>query len=156
MNKIFKILSTTSLVFSLGMFSNISNSFASPPPVGSEDWKVMIPFKEWVVSQHDQYTRWCCDLGDGRPTIACIAYKEPTFVQRAKDRKEICKRADDDKVDKEDFWWVFIEKKHFPDEAERWLQVPPEKVVKGGNPMDVPIVWLYKGLVQCFAPPAGS
>jgi hypothetical protein len=33
--------------------------------------------------------------------------------------------------------------------------IPDEKIIVGTNPTGSPILWLYNGLVQCFAPPAG-
>jgi hypothetical protein len=101
---------------------------ASPPPKDSEDWKIMAPYKEWVTSQHDTLGRWCCDIGDGRPVEA---------------------RIDDD------HWVVHVTPAHFPGEAERWMTVPDEKITRNANPTGTPILWLYQGRVQCFAPPDG-
>lgn len=102
---------------------------AAPPPVGSDDWNIMAPYKEWVTSQHDGLGRWCCDIGDGRPVEA---------------------RIDGD------HWEVHVTKTHFPDEPDRWLAVPDEKVTRNANPTGTPILWLYQGRVQCFAPPDGA
>ena len=102
---------------------------AAPPPVGSDDWNVMAPFKEWVTSQHDGLGRWCCDISDGRPVDA---------------------RIDGD------HWVVHVTPKHFPGEKDRWMTVPDEKVTRNANPTGEPILWLYQGRVQCFAPPDGA
>lgn len=102
---------------------------AAPPPVGSEDYKLLMPYKEWVTSQHDKLGRWCCDLGDGRPVDARIVNG--------------------------DHWEAHITHEHFPDEPEAWLPVPEDKIVRAGNPTGTPIVWLWGGKVQCFAPPGG-
>jgi hypothetical protein len=124
-------------------------AFAAPPPAGSEDAKIMAPFKEWVTSQHDTSGRWCCDIGDGRPVEA---------------------RIDGD------HWAAHITLQHFPDTAQVcpgpvagpgsaacvplgpdgvWATVPDEKVTRNANPTGAPILWLYQGRVQCFAPPDG-
>jgi hypothetical protein len=113
----------TALVLALSPAAN-----AAPPPEGSEDYKIMHPYKEWVTSQHDLLGRWCCDIGDGRPVDARITG---------------------------DHWEVHITKEHFPDEEDRWLAVPDEKITHGLNPMGTPILWMYQGRVQCFAPPDG-
>jgi hypothetical protein len=102
---------------------------AAPPPLGSEDWNLMAPFKEWVTTQHDSLGRWCCDIGDGRPVEARID---------------------------SDHWSVHVTPQHFPGETDRWMAVPEEKVVPGANPTGSPILWLYRGQVQCFAPPNGA
>jgi hypothetical protein len=52
-------------------------------------------------------------------------------------------------------WWVHVTKEHFPDEVERWLVVPEEKITHNANPTGVPILWMWQGRVQCFAPPDG-
>ncbi len=101
---------------------------AAPPPVGSDDWNVMMPYKEWVTSQHDTLGRWCCDIGDGRPVEARIA---------------------------DDHWEVHVTPKHFPDEVDHWMPVPDEKITRNANPTGTPILWMYQGRVQCFAPPDG-
>jgi hypothetical protein len=101
---------------------------AAMPPVGSDDWNIMMPYKEWVTSQHDQLGRWCCDIGDGRPVEARI---------------------------NDDHWEVHVTPKHFPEEEDRWLTVPDEKITRNANPTGTPILWLYQGRVQCFAPPDG-
>ena len=105
-----------------------ASALAAPPPEGSDDWKIMSPFKDWVTSQHDRLGRWCCDIGDGRPVEARIT---------------------------DDHWEVHVEKSHFPDEPEAWLKVPEDKIVHQANPTGSPILWLYQGGVQCFAPPDG-
>ena len=103
-------------------------ALAAPPPEGSEDWKVMIPYKEWITSQRDADGHWCCDIGDGRPVDA---------------------RIDGDHYE------VHITGEHFPGEDDHWLEVPKEKITRGVNPTGSPIVWLWMGHVQCFAPPDG-
>ena len=102
---------------------------AAPPPEGSEDWQLLMPYKEWVISQHDTLGRWCCDIGDGRPVEARIS---------------------------DDHWEVHVTPKHFPDEPDRWLVVPDEQIIRNANPTGTPILWLYNSKVQCFAPPDGS
>jgi hypothetical protein len=102
---------------------------AAPPPMGSDDWAVMGPYKEWVTSQHDLAGRWCCDIGDGRPVEARIAG---------------------------DHWEVHVTPAHFPDEPDHWMAVPDEKITRNVNPTGMPILWLYQSRVQCFAPPDGA
>lgn len=101
---------------------------AAPPPEGSEDAKILQPYKAWVTTQHDTSGRWCCDIGDGRPVDAQI---------------------------EGDHWKVHITPEHFPGEVDRWENVPENKVTRNGNPMGLSILWLYLGRIQCFAPPDG-
>jgi len=101
---------------------------AAPPPAGSDDYKIMHPYAEWITTQHDTLGRWCCDIGDGRPVEAKIV---------------------------DDHWEVHVTPQHFPGEADRWMAVPDEKITRNANPTGMPILWLYQSRVQCFAPPDG-
>jgi hypothetical protein len=110
---------------------------ASPPAPGTEDGQIMMPFQDWITTRKDQDSNACCDIGDGRPVEADIA----TMI-------------DEDGV-KRSHWRAHVTPKHFPDQPDHWVVVPDEKIVPGANPTGSPILWLYKGLVQCFAPPPG-
>lgn len=101
---------------------------AAPPPEGSEDSRIMAPHSAWIRSQHDKRGAWCCDIGDGRPVDARIAG---------------------------DHWEAHVTPAHFPEETDRWVAVPMQKVLGGGNPTGSAILWLLRGQVQCFAPPDG-
>lgn len=105
-----------------------SGARAAPPPEGSEDWQIMHPYVEWVTSQHDRRGFWCCDIGDGRPV----------------DARTI-----------DDHWQVHVTPQHFLGQPDHWLNVPDDKIIKGSNPIGLPILWLLHGNVQCFAPPDG-
>jgi len=128
-SRVYLALVPAALVFGAIMMSPAAPARAAPPPVGSDDWNIMIPYKEWVTSQHDTLGRWCCDIGDGRPVEARIA---------------------------DDHWEVHVTPKHFPDEPDHWMVVPDEKITRNANPTGTPILWLYQGRVQCFAPPDGA
>lgn len=110
---------------------------AAPPPPNSEDYKIMQPYAAWVVGQHDILGRWCCDIGDGRPVEAHI---------------------------QGDHWMVHVTPEKFPAQTvpgpdspsgDRWMAVPENKVTRGANPTGAPILWMYQGRIQCFAPPDG-
>lgn len=132
----------------LGSATHAVHVLAAPPPYGSDDWNIMHPYKEWVESQHDQLGRWCCDIADGRPVDAEIYYNcdLPPDLPHGECPVMMPIGA---------HWWVHIERKHFPDERDRWEVVPDEKITHNANPVGVPILWLYQGRVQCFAPPDG-
>jgi len=132
----------------LGSATHAVHVLAAPPPYGSDDWNVMHPYKEWVTSQHDQLGRWCCDIADGRPVDAEI-WENCQFP--AKDKNGDCPKNTLIGT----HWWVHITEKHFPGELDRWELVPDEKIIRKSNPTGVPILWLYQGKVQCFAPPDG-
>jgi hypothetical protein len=118
---------TRGVVVALGLVLS-GAAFAAPPPEGSDDWNVMHPYADWVRTQHDPTGHWCCDIGDGRPVEAEIDG---------------------------DHWRVHVTPAHFPGETDRWLPVPDEKIIRNANPTGSPILWMYQGRVQCFAPPDG-
>lgn len=139
-------------------------AWADPPPVGSDDWNVMHPYKEWVESQRDGLGRSCCSTGDGRPVHACIASAAPHTEVNAKGKSvDICPQNGPDLN-----WWVHIEPKHWADSGtmregppwpimtDHWAVVPEEKITRGLNPTGTPILWLYEGRIQCYAEPAGT
>ena len=119
---------TKRLALALAMMLVAGRAWSAPPPVGSDDWNIMAPFREWVTTQHDTLGRWCCDIGDGRPVEARIA---------------------------DNHWEVHVTPQHWPGETDRWIAVPDEKVTHNANPTGAPILWLYRSRVQCFAPPDG-
>jgi hypothetical protein len=110
---------------------------AAPPAPNSEDAQIIGPYKEWVTTRTDQFRNACCDIGDGRPVEA-----------------DMVTMPDWDKVTRT-HWRAHVTPAHFPDQPDHWVIVPDEKIIPGTNPTGSPILWLYKGMVQCFAPPAG-
>jgi hypothetical protein len=111
---------------------------AAPPPVGSDDWKIMEPYARWVATRHDASGRWCCDVADGRPVDARIATgADPDGVERT-------------------HWAARVTPGHFDGERDRWVMVPDEKVLREANPTGSAVLWMYNGRVQCFAPPDGG
>jgi hypothetical protein len=117
------------IILVLALLAVAAPAHSAPPPVGSDDWKIIEPYKEWVTSQHDGLGRWCCDISDGRPVDARI---------------------------EGDHWVVHVTPNHWPDEPDRWMAIPDEKITRNANPTGTPILWLYQGRVQCFAPPDGA
>ena len=59
----------------------------------------------------------------------------------------------DNNQSKHTYWRAHVTPAHFPGQPDHWVIVPDEKIVPGANPTGSPILWLYNGLVQCFAPP---
>jgi len=116
-------------------------ALSAPPPVGSDDYAIMHPYANWVQSQHDTLGRWCCDIGDGRPVDVQL--------------RPYCWPMPEGKQDCDTFYFAHVTPQHFPGETDRWVVVPKEKIVPGSNPTGTPILWLYRGQVQCFAPPDG-
>lgn len=112
-----------------------THTLAAPPPEGSEDYKIMHPYAQWVTSQHDRLGRWCCSIADGRPVDA--------------------------KISPEGHWQVMFQRPEtISDDAAQpvpsgWINVPDDAVIKGANPMGVPIAWWYRGRIQCFCPIGG-
>ena len=80
-----------------------SAAHAEPPPVGSDDWKIMEPYAPWIRTQHSYNGGRCCDeTHDGRPVDAEI-------------------RTDEDGST---HWWVHVETKHWPTLPDHWEKVP--------------------------------
>lgn len=44
-------------------------TFASPPPVDSEQWKMSRPYKDFIVNMRNRSGGSCCDLSDGRGNL---------------------------------------------------------------------------------------
>jgi len=115
----------------------LRTAMAMPPAPGSEGAQLMEPYKEWITTQRDQYQNPCCDIGDGRPVDAdMVTIVDADHVRRT-------------------HWRAHVTPAHFPGELDHWVIVPDEKIIVGKNPIGIPVLWLYHGLVQCFAPPAG-
>jgi hypothetical protein len=115
----------------------LRTAMAMPPAPDSEDAQILGPYKEWISTQRDRYQIPCCDIGDGRPVDAdMVTVVDSDHVRRT-------------------YWRAHVTPAHFPGEPDHWVIVPDEKVIVGENPTGIPILWLYHGLVQCFAPPTG-
>ena len=142
------ILLLSALLWLLVILLVISAARADPPPIGSDDWKIMMPYRAWVEQQHDTLGRWCCDIGDGRPVEARIVDKDANALTNSPPAPEL-----DHVVGTH--WEAHITPAHFPGETDRWVVIPPWKIVSGANPTGMPLLWMYRGRVQCFAPPAG-
>jgi hypothetical protein len=99
---------------------------AAPPPPGSDDWNIMAPEHGWIERAQTPNGLTCCSDADGRPVEARIGAEH---------------------------WEAHVTPAHFPGEADRWVQVPENAVIRKPNPLGIPILWLYAGVVRCFAPP---
>jgi hypothetical protein len=95
----------------------------------------MAPYRDWIITRGDRHGVSCCDIGDGRPVDADMV----TML--------------DNNQSKHTYWRAHVTPAHFPGQPDHWVIVPDEKIVPGANPTGNPILWLYNGLVQCFAPP---
>lgn len=133
--RIIAAIVTSALVLALA----IGDARAASPPAGSDDAAIMGPYADWVTRQTDDMGRNCCDISDGRPVEA---------------------RIDGD------HWAVHIVPQQWSEAnttrpgpsvnngmLDHWLTVPNDKIKHGANPTGHPILWLYQGRVQCFAPP---
>jgi hypothetical protein len=115
----------------------LRTAMAMPPSPGSEDARLLEPYKDWIATRHDRYQNPCCDISDGRPVDADMV----TIVDADSVRRT--------------HWRAHVTPGHFPGQPDHWMIIPDEKIIVGTNPTGSPILWLYNGLVQCFAPPAG-
>ena len=104
-------------------------AYSAPPAAGTEDWLVMHEYREWIEGQHSASGNWCCTIADGRPVQARIVGTH---------------------------WQVFVTEAKFPNSPEGWADVPDALVIRGANPVGVPIAWVLDGRVLCFAPASAS
>jgi hypothetical protein len=113
----------------------ISSAFADPPAKGSEDWKLMNDFSEWITNQKDNKGNSCCDVSDGRPLFE-NEWRQINIGYE-----------------------VFISRRHWDDAPEQgfWMTVPRTAII-AGSPLGMPIVWWRRwdeqprGHIYCFAP----
>lgn len=103
-----------------------STAVAAPPPVGSEDWEILEPHAEWIKGLTAAGMR-CCDWSDTRPVrVRTVG----------------------------DGWQVWLRKGQIEGApAEQWLDVPPEAIIHGENPVGMAIASWWGGKVRCFVPP---
>jgi len=101
---------------------------AAPPLPGTEDYEILMPFAQWVESQHDSQDQWCCSISDGR------------IVE--------VRQVDG-------HWQVHVTPEKFPGSWDAWETVPDEKVLKGENPIGLPVAWVLRNHIYCFMPPSG-
>ena len=129
-------------------------ALGAPPPPGSEDAKIAVPYSDWIKAQQKPGGGSCCSEADGRPVEARI---------------------------ESDHWIAHVTPEHWPGVRDQWVQVPDVAIIPGTNPIGVPFLWLavphlsspddprcpYCGgqdlgvdpgaalTVLCFAPPSG-
>lgn len=102
------------------------STHAAPPAVGSEDWEILHPHGEWIRSLRAN-GMMCCDWSDTRPV------KVRTVG---------------------DHWQIWLRPGQIEGApAETWLDVPPDAVIHGPNPVGVAIASYWGGKVRCFVPP---
>jgi len=102
----------------------MSRANAAPPPVGTEDYNIMMPYAAWVVQQKTQSGLSCCDIADGRPVnIRSTAHG----------------------------WEAYISKTKFGSSApDAWLPIPDSAILHVANPTGVAVAWWYMGSIRCF------
>lgn len=122
------------LALALGTLASLVQlAYAAPPPPGTEDYDVLMPYASEIANAHeDDYKEWrCCDIADGTlvdvKTVGNVYFVSP-------------------RVDR-------IPYAH----PGTWYEVRPETVLhKWRNPTGEPIAWFFNGTVRCFAPPIGG
>jgi hypothetical protein len=119
-----------SLARALGMLAvSFVPAMAAPPAPGSEDAAIMGPFIEWVETQHTGTGSWCCNVSDGRPVEARMSNGG---------------------------WEIYVTSEKFPGTKPGWMRVPVHALLSGYNPVGVPIAWVMRGQIFCFAPSNGG
>ena len=103
-------------------------AYAAPPPVGSEDWAVMGPHKDWIEGLRRAGIR-CCDMGDCRPVAARI---------------------------QGDRWQVKWREGQLPTAPLHWTDVPYDAVMRVENPIGPGIACWNAGRILCFVPPVAN
>jgi hypothetical protein len=90
-------------------------AMASPPVVGSPQYNMGRPYKDFIVNMHNKNGGWCCDLSDGRADM------DERIVTDADGKSHYEVR-----VTREAFEYD----NSIPPEG-RWERVPDEKVLLG-------------------------
>lgn len=109
----------------------LTPAHAAPPPAGSEDFRELSPYRDWIAGRENSLGGRCCDEGDGRPVEA-----RPLG----------------------DLWQVHVTPQHWPKEPDHWLTVPANRVLHEYNPLGISMLWLnpYTHRAQCFIPGSGT
>jgi hypothetical protein len=104
-------------------------AIAAPPPVGSDDYRLLMPYANALNQARTRDGGLCCSVADGSVVDARIAG---------------------------DRWQVRFLNRRFPDAPKGWIDVPPEAVNRTWfNPTGLPIAWWYGGAIRCFSPAGG-
>lgn len=112
-----------------------SNALAAPPPIGSEDYLIMQPFRDWINEQIVPGTNdsSCCNVSDGRPVTT--------------------------RINKDGHYEAYVTHEKFPSSVaegkDMWLEIPDEAIIKPANPTGVAILWYYYAHIYCFSPSNG-
>ena len=102
---------------------------AAPPPMGSDDYKLLMPYADAIHGVQTKDGGLCCSVADGSVVDARIDT---------------------------DHWQVRFLNNRFVDAPKGWIDVPPDAVnSKWFNPTGLPIAWWYRGVIRCFTPAGG-
>lgn len=92
------------------------SSSASPPPVGSDQWNMSRPYKDFIVNMRNKNGGSCCDLSDGRGDL------EERELPDGRYQVKMTKKA--------------YEHYDVKEEGE-WIDVPPEAVLTATHANEV-------------------
>jgi hypothetical protein len=98
---------------------------AAPPDEGTEDYKVLHPYAEWLTKQRAPISHYgCCSIADGRLVS----------VRMIGDRIEV----------------RILHPESLPTAPSGWVPVPEEAIIIGKNPSGLPVAWFVGADVRCF------
>ena len=100
---------------------------AAPPPVGSEDWEILAPHRDWIEGLQREGLL-CCHMGDGRPVVARMVG---------------------------DRWQVRWRPGQLQGAPTDWTDVPHDVVMRIPNPIGVALAFWWGNQIRCFIPPGG-
>ena len=89
---------------------------AAPPPVGSKQWDMGRPFKDFIVNMKNKNGGSCCDLSDGRGDLEERILKDGRYQVRATNKA--------------------YDKYGLPEEGE-WIDVPEEAILTAKHAEEV-------------------
>jgi hypothetical protein len=113
------------VIFSMTLIAT-TTAYSAAPPIDSEDYAIMKPYEAWIRGQYTaDHKQWCCSIADGRPVEARMV---------------------------DGHWQVFVTPEKFEGSTRGWLDVPDSAVLRGENPVGVPIAWVIRDKLYCFAP----
>lgn len=111
------------------VFAVMGPAHGAPPAVGSMDWQLMAPHREWTEDLKDNDGRGCCSMADCRPVDARLWNGSWQVRFRREQYGGAMAGAPTD-----------------------WTNVPPEALLIQENPTGVPIACFSGGKILCFVP----
>lgn len=124
---------------------------AAPPPVGSKQWNMTRPYKDFIVNMKNKNGGSCCDLSDGRADLEERITKDGRYQVRATEQ------AYENYGLTEEGEWIdvpeeaILSAKHAKEICKETRQANPDNHTCNAPPFN--ILWMSSGKhVYCYWP----